>query len=45
MHGYELMVFIRNGREHSKINPAAFIRISLVKLYKRLNANSLTLKR
>lgn len=45
MHGCELLVFIRNGREHSKIKPAAFIRISLVKLYKGLNANSPTWKR
>ena len=38
MNGYELMVFIRSGREHSEIKPVAFIRrkefISLVKLYK-----------
>lgn len=40
MNGYELMVLIRSGREHSKIKPLAFIKrkefISLMKLYKGL---------
>ncbi|XP_010081458.1 PREDICTED: uncharacterized protein LOC104468880 [Pterocles gutturalis] len=40
VNGYELMVFIRSGREHSKIKPVSFTKreefISLVKLYKGL---------
>lgn len=40
VNGYELMVYIRSGSEHSKIKPVAFIKrkefISLMKRYKGL---------